>query len=328
MPASTSKRSPLRRRRAALGLLTGLATLTAGAPAAASTLAVDAGGTLRFTAARGEVNHVAATDVPTAARTMVVTDPGSVIRVGAGCSSVTAHEARCPYDALRDQPLAIDLRDGDDSATAFKSAFGAIEIAGGAGDDTIDDFPQFGAVVDGGAGADTINVHPNFGGGVDVHGRGGDDHITATSATGSVDGGADDDRIDLQTFINPGGGSSTSSVIGGAGQDAITAGGASFFDSADGGTGSDTIVSQPGAVIANVIGGAGADTIRASASSPAATTVDAGGGPDTVDGGGGGDSIDCGAGADRYVVYAGDAVTRCETPFTAVMPATVLGAGA
>jgi Ca2+-binding RTX toxin-like protein len=294
----------------------------------ASTLAVDAGGTLRFTAARGEVNHVAATDLPVDARTMVVTDPGSVIRVGAGCSSVTVHEARCPSDPLVAQPLAIDLRDGDDSATAFKFAFGAIEISGGAGDDTIGDFPQSGAVVDGGAGADTINVRPNFGGIVDVHGRAGDDHITATGARGSVDGDAGDDRIDLQTFVNPIGGVPGSSVTGGAGEDTITAGGASFFATADGGMGSDTVISQPGAVIAHVIGGAGGDTIRASASSPAATAVDAGAGPDTVDGGGGGDTIDCGAGADRYVVYAGDAVTRCETPFTPIVPPTALGARA
>jgi hypothetical protein len=327
MPDPDSTRSRILRRGAALGLLTGLAALTPGTPAQASTLAVDASGTLRFTAARGEVNQVAATDVPVRG-VMVVTDPGSVIGVGAGCSAVTEHEAWCPYEPLRDQPLAIDLRDGDDSATAFKVAFGAIQIAGGAGDDTIGDAPQSEAVVDGGPGADTVDVHPNFGGRVDARGGGGEDHITATGATGSVDGGGGDDRIDLRTFVNPRGAPAGSSVTGGAGADTIDAAGASFFDVADGGPGSDTVISEPGAVILRVLGGAGADAIRASASAPASTTIDAGGGPDTVDGGGGEDSIDCGAGADRYVAYAGDAVTRCETPFTPSPSPALIGAGA
>jgi len=327
MPAPTSKPSTARRLRAALGLLTGLATLTVSAPAVASTLAVEADGTMRFTAARGEVNHVVANDL-LVRRTMVITDSGSVISVGAGCSAVTAHEAHCPYEPQRDQPLAIDLRDGDDYARAFKIAFGAIEIAGGTGEDTIVDAPQYGAVVDGGPGADVINVHPNYGGHVDVHGRGGDDRITADSATGSVAGDAGDDRIDLRVVINPTGGAPGSSVTGGVGDDTITAANFSFFELADGGPGSDTIVSEASAVIAHITGGGGGDTIRSSADSPTATAVDAGSGPDTVDGGGGGDAIDCGAGPDRYVAYAGDAVTRCETPFTPSVPTTLLGAGA
>jgi Ca2+-binding RTX toxin-like protein len=242
--------------------------------------------------------------------------------------SVTAHEARCVYTPQGDQPLSIELRDGNDSARAFKIAFGAIEILGGAGDDTIDDFPQTGAVVHGGTGADTISVRPNFGGRVEVHGGGDADRITAAGATGSVAGDGGDDEIELRTFINPTFGPSGSSVTGGAGDDRITAGGFSVFEIADGGSGSDTLVSEPDSVISRLIGGTGGDTIRASASAPAASAIDAGGGADTVDGGGGADTIDCGAGADRYVVYAGDAVTRCETPFTPAPPATLLGAGA
>ena len=48
--------------------------------ASASTLALDRDGTLRFTAARGEVNHVDLSD-PLAVQT-VVTDSGSTITAG------------------------------------------------------------------------------------------------------------------------------------------------------------------------------------------------------------------------------------------------------
>ena len=152
------------------------------ARASASTLAVDAGGTIRFTAARGEANDVNATDVGVGSpSTMAVTDTGSRINVGSGCVAVTSHEARCPYQPGQD--LVVDLGDRADTARAFTiGPLDRVRVTGGTGDDTIEDSPQFGAEVSGGTGDDKILVHPNLGGSVDVHGDWGDDSITAISA--------------------------------------------------------------------------------------------------------------------------------------------------
>jgi len=74
--------------------------------ASASTLAVDAGGTLRFHAAWGEVNNVNASDIGSP-NTMVVTDSGSTIHASNGCVQVSAHEAQCAeaqFQDFRDRP--------------------------------------------------------------------------------------------------------------------------------------------------------------------------------------------------------------------------------
>jgi Ca2+-binding RTX toxin-like protein len=303
------------RRGAALGLITGLAALAAAAPATASSLRVDSGGTLRFTAAAGEDNRLDATDTRSIPPAMSVTDTGSVIDVGAGCTAVSEHEALCPYDAGRDQPMVVDLRDGDDTARIFKYYFGTVWVDGGTGDDTIEDDPQSGAVVDGGPGADTVTAYPNFGGRVELHGGPGPDHLMTRSASGTLAGDAGDDRIEVLTFVEPGPGF-PAAVDGGPGDDTISASGPSFFTLMSGGPGADALTSEAGAVVHRMDGGPDADTISQSAATPSPSTIDAGSGPDTVDGGGGGDVVDCGAGADRYVAYAGDTVTRCETAFT------------
>ena len=96
--------------------------------ASASTLAVDRGGTLRFTAAGGEVNHVDLSD-PLAVQT-VVTDSGSTITVGNGCVQVTAHQATCAMPASFHQDVAIVLGDGD----TINCGFGVDQYAVHAGD--------------------------------------------------------------------------------------------------------------------------------------------------------------------------------------------------
>lgn len=284
--------------------------LAAAGPASASTLAVDAGGTLRFQAARGEVNHVNATDVTTP-NTMVVTDTGSTITVGSGCVQVTPHEGQCSLLAV--QHFAINLADGDDFAHAFTLAFGidGVRITGGTGDDTIEDLPEFGANVSGGPGADTITVHPNFGAPVDVHGDAGDDSITATSASGVVNGDAGDDVITLQTFVHPP--SAVTAAYGGAGDDRISATGGTDMSLIQGNSGDDTITTADFAIVSVMDGNAGADRITAVAGFP--EQINGGPGADVINGGGGGDAINCGPAIDRYAVFGGDSVTSCEVPF-------------
>jgi Ca2+-binding RTX toxin-like protein len=233
--------------------------LALAASASASTLAVDSGGTLRFDAARGEANNV---DLRDGGGQTTVTDSGSIIQAGNGCTQVTPHQASCPLPGgFGDQNVVMTLADRNDAARAFKVSFGHIAIDGGAGNDTISDAPQSGADVDGGLGDDTITVHPNFGGSVDVHGGLGRDSITAASASGTVDGGLGDDRIStgplaLVAQLTGGFGddrivsqNGTSTINGGFGRDFID--GHDEGDTIDCGSGLDRYVQYAGDTVSN-----------------------------------------------------------------------------
>ena len=289
-----------------ISVLAIVGTLALAASASASTLAVN-GGVLRFDAAKGETNNV---DLRDGGGQTTVTDSGSIIHAGSGCTQVTPHEASCPLPpGFAGQDVAMTLADRNDVARAFKVSFGRVAIDGGAGNDTISDSPQSGADVDGGLGDDTITVHPNFGGSVDVHGGLGRDSITAASASGTVDGGLGDDDITLHTFLNP----AFSAAYGGLGDDTITADLATNMGLIDGGLGDDRIATGPQAVVAQLTGGFGDDRI---VSQHGTSTITGGFGRDFIDGHDEGDTIDCGSGNDRYVQYAGDTVSNCETPQT------------
>ena len=291
-----------------IGLISVLAIVGAlglAAGASASTLAVDPGGTLRFDAARGEANNV---DLRDSAGQTTVTDSGSIIQAGNGCTQVTPHEASCALPGVFGvQDVVMTLGDRSDSARAFKLGSGSIAIDGGTGADTIADSPQSGADVDGGAGDDTITVHPNFGGDVDVHGGLGRDTITAIAAAGTVDGGIGDDDITLSNFVEPSPGASA--AYGGLGDDTITADGGTAMGLIDGGLGDDRISTGEFALVAEIRGGFGDDRI---VSQHGTSTISGGFGRDFIDGGDQNDTIDCGAGIDRYVEYAGDTVSNCE----------------
>jgi Ca2+-binding RTX toxin-like protein len=305
-------------RAVAVCVAAGACLLGTAASASASKLWVDPSGTLRFSAAQGEINHVDATDLGTGGFT-VITDPGSTVHVGVGCTAVTSHQGRCPLPASQNQNVTIDLADQDDSVHAFKLSSGSIRISGGTGNDTIEDLPQSGANVSGGTGADTITVHPNFGGRVDVHGDAGNDSITALSAAGVVDGGADRDTITLTNFVDPFSGPG-SAAYGGLGNDTILANGATSASLVDGGDGGDRITTDGFATVSKMVGGAGKDRITSTNVTGGGmpflypAEIDCGADPDIIDGGGDGDTIDCGLGVDHYAVYAGDVVTGCEIP--------------
>jgi Ca2+-binding RTX toxin-like protein len=286
-----------------ISVLAIVGALALAAGASASTLAVDRGGTLRFDAAKGEANNV---DLRDGGGQTTVTDSGSIIHAGNGCTQVTPHQASCPLPmGFGPQDVIMKLGDRNDVASAFKVSFGRVAIDGASGDDTIDDLPQSGADVDGGLGDDIITVHPNFGGHVDVHGGLGRDTITAISASGTVDGDLGDDKITLTTFVNP----AVSAAYGGLGDDTITADGDTRMGLIDGGLGDDQISTGPLAVVAQMTGGFGDDRIT---SQHGTSTISGGFGRDFIDGGDEGDTIDCGFSIDRYVKYAGDTVSNCE----------------
>jgi len=275
------------------------------ASASASTLAIDGGGTLRFDAARGEANDV---DLRDTSGQTTVTDSGSIIQAGNGCTQVTPHEATCALPGgFGAQDVAMTLGDRNDAASAFKLGNGSIAIDGGTGVDTISDSPQSGADVDGGAGDDNITVHPNFGGDVDVHGGLGSDTIAAIAASGTVDGGIGDDDITLTNFVEPSPGASA--AYGGLGDDTITADSGTAMGLIDGGLGDDRISTGEFAFVAEIRGGFGDDRI---VSQHGTSTISGGFGRDFIDGRDQGDTIDCGGGVDRYVKYAGDSVSNCE----------------
>ncbi len=126
-------------------------------------------------------------------------------------------------------------------------------------------------------GAETVAVHIVAIEALELYAAEGDDTLLGgdlSAATGLaallVDGGADDDLVDLSTLVGP-----VATVQGGAGDDTLT-----------GSTGADTISGGPGADL--VTAGAGDDL----------TLWRIGDGPDTLLGG---------VGDDRHVVTAGDA---------------------
>jgi Ca2+-binding RTX toxin-like protein len=286
----------------AISILATVGTLALAGTASASTLAVN-GGILRFDAARGEANNV---DLRDGGGRTTVTDSGSIIHAGNGCTQVTPHEASCPLPAVfGPQDVVMKLGDHNDVARAFKVSFGRVAIDGASGNDTIDDSPQFGADVDGGLGDDTITVHPNTGGEVDVHGGLGRDTITAIAGSGTVNGDLGDDDITLTTFVNP----AVSAAYGGLGDDTITADGGTSMGLIDGGPGDDRISTGEFVLVTQISGGFGDDRI---VSQHGTSTISGGFGRDFIDGGDEGDTIDCGFGIDRYVQYAGDTVSNCE----------------
>ena len=148
---SVSKSSRLRSSVAVCAAVAGCG-LAAVSSASASTLAVDAAGTIRFTAARGEVNAVNATDVGSG-DTIVFTDPGSRMTSGTAAFPWAGMKAAalssCSRTSWSTSAIATTRRQG-----VHPRAAGRVRVTGGSGDDTIEDSPQTGAEVSGGTGED------------------------------------------------------------------------------------------------------------------------------------------------------------------------------
>ena len=246
--------------RSLLAVLTAALALPAGAQAATVSAT---GGTISFTAASGEANHL---DVSKSDGAIRLHDTGvSSMTAGAGCVPSGAQRVDCAAPGLA--AVSIDLGDGNDRLSGEVlvpfSVYGGLgndQIELGAGDDAVDAGPGNDAIdsgwgddaIDGGTGADAIS------------GGYGDDDVVYAGRTSAVAVSLDD----LANDGAPGEGDnvrlSVDDVVGGSGDDTLT-----------GDSGSNEL-----------LGGAGDDTLSGD------------GGDDTLDGGSGTDAYNGGSGAD------------------------------
>ena len=150
-------------------------------------------GVLHYEAAGGEANNLMVFESP---GQFLFNDSGAGIVVGAGCSSLSTHQASCSAAGVT--RLDIDLRDQDDIVW-LDSGIAAI-IRGRGGNDTIT----------AGRGDDTI-----IGGDGDdlLFGADGNDSLRGGDAPDTLYGGDGNDRLD--------GGDAVDGLNGGAGQDTL-----------------------------------------------------------------------------------------------------------
>ncbi|ORE96929.1 glycerophosphodiester phosphodiesterase family protein [Aurantimonas sp. 22II-16-19i] len=173
---------------------------------------------------------------------------------------------------------AIDQHDGTQWADRIGAGFGEDEVRAGRGMDVV--IGSLDAATDrydGGEGIDTIDYSAATG------------DLVIDLVTGTASG----TPIGTDTLV------SFERIIGGAGNDTITADDATVFIS--GGDGNDTITTGNGATA--VFGGNGADTITGGDGDD---TISGGNGDDVIHGGGGNDTLAGGYGADQIFGDGGD----------------------
>jgi Ca2+-binding RTX toxin-like protein len=182
----------------------------------AATAKLDASGFLRYRAAPGEANDV---QISAAPETVTVTDQGTVIVAGEGCTQLDDHQVRCSPALAYAYFVLGDL--ADNAELVDVSGGPNIEILGSTGPDRLSTCADCGATLKGGPGDDVLQV----GRGGELWGRRGDDVIT---------GGWHDDRI----FD----GSGDDTIASGDGDDYLIAGGGG--DTWDAGDGRDLLILQ------------------------------------------------------------------------------------
>lgn len=237
-----------------------------------------------YTALPGEANRVRVSPAPAPSERVsrtLIEDLGAAVTVGAGCTLLDAHHARCDVEnsnygamiALGDMDDTLSV-DGDESVHAGGGP-GADRLSGGAAPDTLDGGGGAGDVLSGGAGMDTLSDGDGVGG--------------AAADSDTLDGGPGTDMVSYAprtapvTVALP-----ASTAAGQAGEGDRLSG----FEDATGGHGDDTLNGDAGRN--SLDGGPGADNL------------DAGAGSDRVEGGAGEDSIEAGAGRDVVAGGKGD----------------------
>jgi Ca2+-binding RTX toxin-like protein len=217
----------------------GLAVLVGAPFARAGTVGSD-GTTLTFTAGAGEANHLLVLQTPEGFR---IVDNGAALTAGSGCASVAANEAFCDMD--QDIALNADISAGNmDDLVSVSGSNVEVTLNGGDDGDTLEINTACGFCEDGG----TNHV---------LGGPGADD-LSSALGTNYLDGGADGDTIsggiadyssrtngvvvdtdgaadDGETGEGDNVKSSVYFVLGGSGNDDITA------SAADGGDGDDKL---------------------------------------------------------------------------------------
>ena len=270
-------------RRTLIATLAAAGCLAGAQAAVASTLAVQGGTALQFTAGAGETNDVT---VSRSATLYTVTDPGSTIAPTGPCASVNANTATCPATGV--SAVSVALGDLNDAATVDPSLTLGVTLNGGAGNDTLT----------GGAGDDRIDG----GDGNDaITGGAGDDVLSGDGGADNVQGGAGDDTILSGAFD-----AAPDVFGGGAGTDlADYSGSANAVNVSLDGVANDGVAGEGdnvGVDVEDVTGTGKADTLTGSG---AANELDGGAGNDTLSGLGGADGLTGGRGNDTLDGGAG-----------------------
>jgi Ca2+-binding RTX toxin-like protein len=172
-------------------------------PAAHAATATTADGNLRYTAGGGEVNNV--TFARVSGETFRVTDVGTVVVAGTGCTQESPNVVTCTTQ--RGRPIIANLGDQNDRAASRTSR--AVRLFGEDGNDRLA----------GASGRDTLA------------GGNGDDTLTGGSGRDRLSGGPGSDQI----FGNSG----NDRLIGGDGNDLLQGG--TGNDNESGGNGDDTL---------------------------------------------------------------------------------------
>jgi Ca2+-binding RTX toxin-like protein len=280
-----------------------LAALAVGGGAEAARGATASGRPAQFTAAAGERNDLTV-DAGSGGQ-VLFSDAGAPVSAGLWCVPFPLGQALCDPDGDPRETdgggVNVDLGDGDDRAVVrwvpgTDTRPGTIRVAGGAGDDHIENSANDLIRFDGGDGNDTLVTGPAAGGSL-LGGAGAD--VMASSAGCCVSAGYEDhDRagvhVTLDQAANDGAAGEgddvrTSDVIGSPGPDVVT-----------GDARANSLIGSGGADVLE--GGGGDDTINATLQD-----AHAAGGPD------GPDTVRCGAGNDDVVADENDtAGVDCE----------------
>jgi RTX calcium-binding nonapeptide repeat (4 copies) len=238
----------------ALALLAAMA-LPSAAPAASVSVDKERD-RLVFAAAAGERNAVS---VSALAGVYTITDGGSSVGVGTGCTSLGPAIATCT--AVPGGPI------------------GYVLVSAGDGDDSLVAATPVPVWVDGGGGADFVKG----GGATDfLYGGAGDDVLDGGPGADTIAGGDGHDRADYSSRTAP-----LIVTLDGAAGDGETGEGDNLTNSIEEVTG--------GAAGDRLTGGSGANVLSGGAGSD---TLSGGGGGDMLDGGSGKDTLDGGAEAD------------------------------
>jgi Ca2+-binding RTX toxin-like protein len=275
-------------RRTLITTLVAIGCLGAAQAAVASTLVIQSGSTLQFSAGAAETNSVT---VSRGATLYTVTDPGSTITPTGPCLTVNANTATCPVTGVT--AVSLNLGDlNDQAAIAASVKLVQVSISGGAGNDTINGGPGNDRI-ESGAAPDGTDIY-NGGPGIDTV-----DNSTRTAALRlTADGVADDGEAGENDNI----GADIEQILGGAGNDTII--GSPGNDTLQGNDGNDTV---DGSVGDDVLGGgSGNDTLAGGAGND---SISGGTGADTVQGGAGDDTIFSGFLDDDPDVVGGGAGT-------------------
>jgi Ca2+-binding RTX toxin-like protein len=289
-----------------------------GAPSAWGGTVGSDGTTLTFTAVATEANHILVLQTREGFR---VVDNGAALTAGSGCTSVGANEAFCDMD--NDVPLQADISAGDMNDLVSISGFNVqVTVNGDDGADVLEvnaacGFCDDGGTnhVHGGAGADQLDggLGTNYlDGGADgdiIRGGIADYSARTNAVIVDTDGNADDGESGEADNVDP----SVYFVVGGSGNDDITAG------SADGGDGNDTLTGT--GANCGLFGGNGNDLLIAQGNDcglfgdqnddrlvggPGFDYLEGDAGNDTLSGGAKGDSLVGGLGADTLRGQAGN----------------------